>query len=449
MAGAITDIANVAISLQGTTVSRQGYGTPVFLSKHAFSENTVESFANLLQVGQMFPTTHNVYKAATSFFSNSPVAKAFKVGKIDNSLLLTPAAVATGKVYSFTIKSGALSANITVTAIVSDTVTTIGAAIAAAVEASVVAAKVVAVSAVGVVTITPTLPTDKFSVAALNNLTDTYTSTATAAASLVKVLDADSDCYFITSEDHLEAWVLAMAADVEAREKLYGVSVAGLTNYGTYTKGASIAGDILGKLSDQGYMRTFTLYHQSADTNFPELNYIGHNAPFDAGSVIWTNNVVSLSASQNVDGNILTSTQQNNLSARNATFIRNEGGNNATRGGLVVGGERIDNIRGRDALQDEMKANLTALLLNQKGGKLPYNNDGINQVRSVINKSLDEFVRRNFINDNYLVSLPDERDVQVSKKAIGLFDQGTFKAELTGAIELIDILGTLSVSFNA
>lgn len=449
MAGAITDIANVAISLQGVTVSRQGYGTPVFLSKHAFTENVVESFSNLIQVGQVFPTTHNVYKAAVSFFSNSPVGKAFKVGKIDNSLLLTAGAVATGKVYSFTIKSGLLSANITVTATGSDTTTTIATAIASAVEASTVAAKVVATSALGVVTIVPTLPTDTFSVAALNNLTDTYTSTATAAASLVKVLDADSDCYFITSEDHTEAWVLALAADVEAREKLYGVSVSGATNYGSYTEGASISGDILGKLADQGYMRTFTLYHQSADTNFPELNYIGHNAPFDAGSVIWTNNVVSLSATQNVDGNILTGTQQNNLSARNATFIRNEGGNNATRGGLVVGGERIDNIRGRDALQDEMKANLTALLLNQKGGKLPYNNEGINQVRSVINKSLDEFVRRNFINDNYIVSLPDERDVQASKKAIGLFDQGTFKAELTGAIELIDIMGTLSVSFNA
>lgn len=449
MAGAITDIANVTISLNSVAVTRQGYGTPLFLTKQRFTEEVVTSYANLQAVAAVFPATSNAYKAAAGFFSNSPVGRSFKVGRIEANVLLTPTAPALGKVYSFTIKSGALSANITVTATGSDTAMTLSTAIASAVEASTVASKVVATAATGVVTIAPTLPTDVFAVTALNNLTDTYTSTATAPAALNKALDADSDCYFITSEDHTEAWVLALAADVEAREKLYAVSVAGASNYGTYTKGAAIAGDILGKLADAGYMRTFGLYSQVADSTFPELTYVGHNAPFDAGSVIWTNNVIAIPVSQNVDGNVLTGTQQNNLSARNATFIRNEGGLNATRGGLVAGGERIDNIRGRDALQDEMKVNLTSLLLNQKGGKIPYNNQGINMIRSVVNKSLDEFVRRNFINDNYIISLPDERDVAPNKKALGLFDQGSFKAELSGAIELIDIFGTLAISFNA
>lgn len=447
MAGAITDIANVTISLQGVTVSRQGYGTPVFLSKHRFTEEVVTAYANLTQVGQVFPSTHNVYKAAQQFFSNSPVGRSFKVGRIDADLRLTPAAVATGKVYSFTIKSGAASANISVTATGSDTTTTIATAVAAAVEASSVGSLVAATAAAGVVTIVPTAP-NKFEVSKLVNLADSYTSSVTAPQALQAALDADSDCYFITAEDHSEAWVLAMAADVEAREKLYGFSVAGASNYGSYTKGAAISGDILGKISDAGYARTFGMYHQD-EANFVELNWIGHNAPFDAGSVEWTNNVVAISPAKNVDGNILTATQQNNLSARNATFVRNEGGQNATRGGLVAAGERIENIRGRDALQDALKARLTSLLLSQKGGKLPYNNTGINQVRAVIASGLDEFVRRNFINPNYQITLPDERDVLASKKAIGLLDQGYFKAELAGAILLIDLTGTLSVSFNA
>jgi hypothetical protein len=96
-----------------------------------------------------------------------------------------------------------------------------------------------------------------------------------------------------------------------------------------------------------------------------------------------------------------------------------------------------------------MKANLTALLLAQKGGKLPYNNNGINAVRSTMAKTLDLFVRRGFINDNYLITLPDERDVSAAKKGLGLLDEGYFKAELSGSIELIDITGTLAISFNA
>lgn len=440
---AINDIANVTISLQGVTVSRQGYGTPLFLTKHRFTEEVVTSYSNLAAVGQVFPTTSNAYKAAQQFFSNTPAGKAFKVGRIESNLLLTVDSVADGKVFSFTIKSGAASANISVTATGSDTVTTIATAISSAVEASTVGALVAATSALGVVTIAPTA-SNKFVVAALNNLSDSYTSTATAAQALQTALDADSDVYFITSEDKTAAWVLALAEDVEVRKLQYFVAVAGADNYGSYTKGAAGANDILGKLSDEGYFRSVGMYHQDA-ANFPELTYVGYNAPFDAGSVIWTNNVVAIAASKNVDGNILTGTQQDNLQKRNATFIRVEGGQNATRGGRVAAGEPIDNIRGRDWLENEMKANLTQLLLSQQGTKIPYNDDGINRIRSVMAKTLDLAVRRNFINDNYRITLAAAADISAANKAAGLFNDGYFVAELSGGIELVDITGTLSV----
>jgi hypothetical protein len=440
---AITDIANVAISLQGVTVSRQGYGTPLFLSKHRFTKEVVTSYSNLTAVGQVFPTTSNAYKAAQQFFSNTPAGKAFKVGRIESNLVLTVDAVATGKVFSFTIKSGAASANISVTATGSDTTTTIATAIAAAVESSSVGALVAATSALGVVTIAPTAP-NKFAVSSLLNLTDTYTSTATAAQALQAALDADSDVYFITSEDKSVAWVMALAEDVDARKLQYFVAVAGADNYGSYTKGAAGANDILGKLSDEGYFRSVGMYHHDA-ANFPELTYVGYNAPFDAGSVIWTNNVVAIAASKNVDGNVLTGTQQDNLQKRNATFIRVEGGQNATRGGRVAAGEPIDNIRGRDWLENEMKANLTQLLLSQQGTKIPYNDDGINRIRSVMAKTLDLAVRRNFINDNYRITLAAAADISAANKAAGLFNDGYFVAELSGGIELVDITGTLSV----
>lgn len=440
---AITDIANVTISLQGVTVSRQGYGTPLFLTKHRFTEEVVTSYSNLVAVGQVFPTTSNAYKAAQQFFSNTPTGKSFKVGRIESNLVLTVDAVATGKVFSFSIKSGVASANISITATGGDTTTTVATAIAAAVEASSVGTLVAATSALGVVTIAPT-GNNKFAVSALTNVVDTYTSSVTAAQALQTALDADSDCYFITSEDKSAAWVAAMAEDVEARKLQYFVSVSGADNYGSYTKGNAIAGDILGKLSDEGYFRSVGMYHQDAAT-FPELTYVGYNAPFDAGSVLWTNNVVSISASKNIDGNILTGTQQDNLQKRNATFIRVEGGQNATRGGRVAAGEPIDNIRGRDWLENEMKANLTQLLLSQQGSKIPYTNDGVNRIRSVMAKTLDLAVRRNFINDNYRITLADVRDVSAANKAQGLFNDGSFVAELSGGVELVDITGTLSV----
>jgi hypothetical protein len=181
--------------------------------------------------------------------------------------------------------------------------------------------------------------------------------------------------------------------------------------------------------------------HNAAD--HPECQYVGYNAPFQAGSVIWTNLVVSIPVALNADGKVLTATQQNNIQARNGSFVRSEGGVNAIRGGLVAGGEKIENIRGRDSLEAEMKADITNLLLSQQGGMLPYTNVGLNAVRSVMNTVLDRFVTRGFINANYQVTIPDASVISASKKQSGLLDDATFKAELTGAIELVDITGTL------
>lgn len=444
---AITDIANVVISLQTSGVTRAGFGTPIFLSKHRFTAERVTSYGSLNQVAADFPVTSNAYKAAQAVFGNSPAPRTFKIGRVDADLVLTVDSVATGKVFSFTIGAGAVSANISVTATGSDTATTIASAITTAVEASGIASQVVATSALGVVTIAKDgAATSDFYVQDIVNLTDTYTSTETAAGALAKCEEADSDFYFVTSEDHSEAWVLAMAADVEARKKIYFASVSGAANYAAKTTPAA-SGDILGKLQDAGYFRTTALYSHNADTAFPELAWVGYNAPFDAGSVTWTNLRVAIPYGLNALGQVLTPTQQNNIAAKNATFVRREGGLNATRGGLVAGNEQIENIRGRDALEAEMKANLTNLLLNQQGSKLPYTNVGLNQIRSVMNKSLDVFVARNFINPDYQVTLPDAREVLASKKAQGLFDEGTFKAVLSGAITLIDIQGTLALEF--
>lgn len=441
---AITDIANVVISLQTSGVTRAGFGTPLFLSKHRHTGNVVDSYTSLSSVAADFPTDSNVYKAAQAVFGNSPAPKVFKVGRIEADLKLTVDSVANGKVFSFSIGAGTNAANITVTATGSDTVTTIATAIAAAIEASSVAAQVVATSAIGVVTVVK--GTADFFVQDVSNLTISYASTATAPATMAAVTESDDDFYFVTAEDHSEAWVLALAADVEARKKLYFVSVSGAANYATKTLPAG-AGDILGKLQDAGYFRTAGLYSHTADTAFPELAWVGYNSPFDAGSVTWTNLRVAIPYGLNATGGILTGTQQNNIAAKNATFVRREGGLNATRGGLVAGGEQIENIRGRDDLESTMKANITNLLLNQQGSKLPYTNVGLNQIRSVMNKSLDVFVARNFINPDYIVTLPDARDVLASKKAQGLFDEGSFVAVLSGAITLIDIRGTLALEF--
>lgn len=438
---AIADIANVIISLQTSGVTRQGFGTPIFISAHRSFEERVRAYNSLTSVAEDFSTSSNVYKAAQAFLANSPAPRTIKIGRAEADVVLAFTDVTTGSVHSVTVTSGEDSVEATYTAIALDTGSEIAAALKVAIDT--VFTGVLTTAVVGeTLTITDTSGAN-YTVVPVNNVTQTFTSAETAPQSMVAITEEDDDFYFVTAENKTADYVMAMAADVEARKKIYFVSTSAVESYGAIANPIA-ANDVLARLEAGSYFRTAGMYaHNAAD--FPECVYVGYNAPFQAGSVVWTNLRVALPFALNADGKALTATQQNNVDLRNAAFVRREGGLNILRGGKVAGNERIENIRGRDSLESEMKADLTNLLINQQGSKLPYTNVGLNSVRSVMNSVLDRFVQRGFINPNYVVTIPDAADIAVSKKQAQLLDDATFRAELQGAITLIDVTGTLAL----
>lgn len=191
------------------------------------------------------------------------------------------------------------------------------------------------------------------------------------------------------------------------------------------------------------------MFHHEADTQFPECLYVGYNAPFDAGSVTWTNIQVALSGSQDPsNGIVLTSTQKGYLEDRNAGYVDRIGGLSIFRNGLTAAGERIDAIRGRDNLQVDMDAAFTNFLISQQGGKVPYNDSGISQLEGICRNVLARYVVRGFINENYTTNFPRESQVPTADKQARIYQQGTFLAELSGAIELVKINGVLSLNLQ-
>jgi len=438
---AITDIANVVISLQTSGVSRQGFGTPLFAASHRSFEERVRAYNSLTAVAEDFDTSSAAYKAATAYFSNSPAPRQIKIGRREADVTLAFGTVETGKVYTVSVASGSDTVEATYTALALDTGAEVAAALKTAIDA--VLTGVVTTTVAGLTLELSSTAGDAFTVTPVLNVTQSFTTTETAAALLAAITEEDDDFYFFSADDHTASFVTAVAADIEARKKIYFFSTSAVESYGAIANPIA-ANDVLALVQASGYFRTAGMYAHN-DTDFPECAYVGYNAPFLAGSVVWTNLRVALPFALNADGKQLTATQQNQVSARNAAFVRKEGGLNILRGGKVAGDERIENIRGRDSLESDMKANLTNLLINQQGGKLPYTNAGLNSVRSVINSTLDIYVARTFINPNYVVTIPDARDIDVSKKQAQLLDDATFRAELSGAITLIDIFGTLAL----
>lgn len=121
-------------------------------------------------------------------------------------------------------------------------------------------------------------------------------------------------------------------------------------------------------------------------------------------------------------------------------------GSNILRGGKVASGESIDTIRGRDNLEYDMTTEYTRLLITQTGSKIPYNDEGIAQLRSVCTNILDRYVTRGFIEPNYIVTFPFEDEVSASDKSNRVYTEGTWSAELTGAIEIVNAInGVLSI----
>lgn len=266
------------------------------------------------------------------------------------------------------------------------------------------------------------------------------------ADALLAIIDENNDWYIVTADVHTSADVLALAAAVEAMQKLYFVStqdVVALEQIDGAT--ATATPDIAKQVADLNYSRTSTYYHQTADTTFPECAFAGHNLPFLAGAATWVNlQLNGVAEALNGDGNPLTATDINNLSARNTSFSKTYADITITQGGKTASGEWIDIMRGVDALQDDMQKALFDLLINQKGGKIPYDDNGLNQVRNVIESSLRRFVTRRFIQENFTITIPKAIDISFADKQNRVLNNVTFEAFLVGAIHEINVLGNVT-----
>jgi hypothetical protein len=446
---AYQDIATINISLQTSGVSAIGFGTPLFASAHRYFPERVRSYSTLTAAAVDLPTTSDAYKAVQAFLSNTPSPSVVKIGRREADLDITVAVGATSANLTFFASDGVDTYSLSIPITGQADEAAVATAIASAIEGNAdISPLVVAAATTNVVNVDVTLPNYTFWIKDLSStLTDTYNTTETAPALMSAITSEDNDFYFVTANDHSEVFVLALSADVEAREKLYFFSVAQQSALTAYTSGA--ATDILGKIRDFGYLRTKGFFHHLSESLFPECTYVAYNAPFLAGSVTWTNLKVAISPSQDPStGLALSATQKGYLEDRNSGYVESKGGLNLIRNGRTAGGEHIDVVRGRDNLVVDLDSSYTNLLVSQQGSKIPFNDEGISQLESVCRSTLNRYVTRNFINGNFKVNFPSIDKVPTADKAARIYQQGTFEAELSGAIEIVKISGILTLTLS-
>lgn len=258
------------------------------------------------------------------------------------------------------------------------------------------------------------------------------------ATDLSAINGADSSWYGLILTDRTQATVVSAAAWVEANKKLFGTASSDpqIINVPAGTDQSSIAA-VLGQA---GYVRTFVMYHQDADYDYPEAAWMGAVFPLVPGSETWKFKTLNRISYSN-----LTTTQSRTALAKKANTYEFVGGIGITQNGTVAQGEYIDTIRGVDWLTARIEEYVFGVLV--RNPKVPYTDAGIAGIQAEVMRVLSLGITNDFLADTPapICTVPRAADVPPADKAARILRNVRFQATLAGAIHAVEIRGTVSV----
>lgn len=441
-------MVNVTISLETSPISRASFGIPLFIGAHAYFPERIRVYNNITSVGNDFPTFSDEYKAAVSAFSGDPKISQIKIGRraVDSIQVVPEASTAAGQLYTISVTgTDGITVGASVTTTGGEGQTTIAAALATALAGI---TGVTANAAGNTVTITK-VGTGEMIISNVRRVGVTATVTEAPATTLQEIEEVDNDWYFVAAHDHTNSFVQAMASAIEAREKEYFVALQDPSNISALVDPPT---DTLGILQSDGYLRTTGWFHDEADSIFPEMAYIAAGAVFDPGKGVWANQKIEGAGGAARDpatGKLLTTTQKNNLTQRNANFVEFTAGVNVTsaQSGKLAGNEWVDVVRNRDFLKARITEQYQFFFINQP--VVPYTQPGIDRAESVLATELNRYVETekqpHILRKDvpFEIRFPKAKDISALTKATRIFT-GEFDGYLSGAIQIAKINGTLS-----
>lgn len=446
----LSDIANVDISLNTSGITEEGFSTILIAALHAHTLNRVDSISaadDLVDLG--FKTTDPAYYAAVSAFSQTPAPDIVKIGRINPSQAdIMVGNVANKGVYTLTVSTKDSSGNVTNTPYeFTNTSNGDAAAILDGIAALITAdtsAKIAGAVNDTTLTLTPKTVGASIKYAVSSNLSLNFsTFTETIAESMAAITAEDSDFYGIVLADRTPANILAMAAWAETQIKLFGTSTAEIG-----TIDASVSTDTASQLKDTNYYRTHYWYHAKADTEYLEAAIMAKCFNSNPGTINWANKSLAGITKDN-----LTTTQRTAVHNKNGNTFEPMRNLSLTFNGKVAAGEWIDIIRGRDWLSEDMSVNVANVIVNTK--KLDYTDAGIAKIEAAMKTTLDLGVARGFIapteydsagnkNPSYTTTVPLSSDISANTKATRILSDISFTARLAGAINVVNISGSLT-----
>jgi len=440
----LEDIISVSITAQTTTVSRLGFGTPLIARAHNVIPSVVREYRSLTAMSDDgWPATDPAVLMATKIASQNPKPNAWKVGKRSSAftqqVVIECLNSTEDYVYEFDVIVGTTTTSISYTVLAAATPTTVATAISALVGA------IAGVTATDNLDGTFDVDTDTagdlvdyvgFDEPDNFTIKDT-TADPGIAADLTAIETVDPDgWYCLLLDSNSEAEILAAAAWIEARKKIF---ICNTTD--TEVVDNTVTTDVMSDLQAAAYARTSIIYSQYRLLNWSGCGWAGNRLPSDPGSSTWAFKTL---AGVFVDGN-LTGGQVGVIESKGGNVYRTIAGVNVTTFGITSSGEYIDVTRFIDWLDSRIKERIFGVLINNP--KVPYTDSGVDLMRGQVLAQLQQGITVGGLaaDPAPVVTAPKVADIDPADKAARILPDIFFQATLAGAIHQLVISGVLSV----
>lgn len=429
---ALSEVVDVTITDETSTVSEEGFGTPIILSANATFPERVRSYSDTAgMVTDGFTSTTPEYLAAEAMFSQSPRPELVKVGRRANKPTLRWAITPTAaNLFNYQMKF----AGNALTSFTSDsdgTVTEVITGLKALIDA--LALPVTVSNQTTYMRILENVAgawhqASVLGVPGVENLAiEMDHADPGLAADLAAIALEDNDWYAICNLYNSAAEVAAIAAYAEANGKLF---VAASQQSSILGGGSS---DIASTLETSAYTKTAVLHHPD-NSEFVDAALLGRCLPTTPGSETWMfKNLAGVAAAT------YTSTQKTNMRAKNCGWYTAFGGTNVTFEGKVASGSYIDVERGKDWTEARMAEGVVNLLI--QNDKIGFTDKGVANICAVLREVQDTGVTNGLYSDDPapLVTAPLVADVSDSDKSNRILPDVVASQTIAGAIHKVRV----------
>lgn len=259
------------------------------------------------------------------------------------------------------------------------------------------------------------------------------------ATDMNTVHDEDPDFYGVQYPYPSDACVKAMSAWCESAEspKLYVPGMSDTTIATAIDGGGDTASDLKALLR----ARTAVLYHH-VPSQFANVAWMGRVLCTEAGKATWKFKLL-----RGVLSSPLTTTQRNNLRAKNANAYRLTGPRNMTWEGTTTDGDFIDIIRNIDWIDDRMSTRIIDAM--QTNDIVAMTEKGKQIILNEMDATLTEAVRRGILSDDEedapTITAPLISEIDENDRADRLLPDLGYEGRLAGAIHKVKVRGNVRV----